>query len=81
MNNISRKNTLGIHLKRFHKEFPDHYDFFPLTWLYPSEFYDINDYYVNKINKQKLRNEENEEIQIPAKPWKSKKTTDKQLSN
>lgn len=53
MNNISRKNTLGIHLKRFAKEFPDYYDFFPMTWLFPSEFYDINDYYVFKNNKKK----------------------------
>jgi tubulin polyglutamylase TTLL6/13 len=45
MYNISRKNTLGIHLKRFQKEFPDQYDFFPMTWLYPSDFYEINEYY------------------------------------
>ena len=37
MYNIARKNTLSIHLKRFQKEFPDHYNFFPRTWLYPSE--------------------------------------------
>lgn len=41
MYNISRKNTLGIHLKRFKKEFPDYYNFFPHTWLYPSDFHDI----------------------------------------
>ena len=47
MYNISRKNTLGIHLRRFRKEFPrpGDYDFFPLTWLYPTDFYDINEYY------------------------------------
>jgi hypothetical protein len=29
MYNICRKSTLGMHLKRFQKEFPDHYKFFP----------------------------------------------------
>jgi len=41
MYNIARKNTLSIHLKRFQKEFPDHFNFFPRTWLYPSENGDI----------------------------------------
>jgi len=41
MYNIARKNTLGIHLKRFKKEFPEDYNFFPHTWLYPSDFYEI----------------------------------------
>lgn len=53
MYNISRKNTLGIHLKRFRKEFPKRgdYDFFPITWLYPTDFFDINEYYQNKLKK------------------------------
>ena len=29
MYNICRKSTLGMHLKRFQKEFPEHYGFFP----------------------------------------------------
>jgi len=41
MYNICRKSTLGMHLKRFQKEFPDHYNFFPHTWMYPAEFHDI----------------------------------------
>eukprot|EP00347_Sterkiella_histriomuscorum_P024455 403331059 len=53
MYNISRKNTLGIHLKRFLKEFPLDYKFFPNTWLYPTDFYEINEYYMNKANKRK----------------------------
>lgn len=53
MYNISRKNTLGIHLKRFQKEFPKEYNFFPRTWLYPTDFYEINEYYNTKINKRK----------------------------
>lgn len=57
MYNIARKNTLGIHLKRFKKEFPNHYNFFPLTWLYPSDFYEINEYYNYKITKSQKKNE------------------------
>ena len=41
MYNIARKNTLGMHLKRFQKEFPEHYSFFPHTWLYPSDLHEI----------------------------------------
>jgi len=52
MYNISRKNTLGIHLRRFKKEFPKDYDFFPATWLYPTDFFDINEYYQAKLKKQ-----------------------------
>lgn len=53
MYNISRKNTLGIHLKRFLKEFPKEYNFFPNTWLYPSDFFEINEYYNTKLAKRK----------------------------
>ena len=55
MYNIARKNTLGIHLRRFRKEFPDHYKFFPHTWLYPSDFHEIQEYNTKKYKK---RNEE-----------------------
>lgn len=55
MYNISRKNTLGIHLKRFHKEFTKEYNFFPNTWLYPTDFYEINEYYQTKIAKRKQK--------------------------
>jgi tubulin polyglutamylase TTLL6/13 len=38
MYNIARKNTLGIHLRKFRKEFGKKlYDFFPETWLYPQD--------------------------------------------
>jgi len=53
MYNIARKNTLGIHLKRFKKEFPEYYNFFPHTWLYPSDFHDIQEYYQRKISVRK----------------------------
>lgn len=60
MYNISRKNTLGIHLKRFQKEFPNHYNFFPLTWLFPSDFYEINEYYTNKMTAKVIQNKDKE---------------------
>lgn len=55
MYNIARKNTLGIHLKRFLKEFPKDYKYFPNTWLYPAEFFDINEFYNQKVAKRKQR--------------------------
>ena len=48
MYNLARKNTLGMHLRRFLKEFPDEYNFFPRTWLYPSDFHEIQEYYQRK---------------------------------
>lgn len=41
MYNIARKNTLGIHLARLKKEFRQEYNFYPHTWLYPSDFHEI----------------------------------------
>lgn len=53
MYNICRKSSLGVHLKRFQKEFPDHYNFFPQTWMYPAEFHDIQEYTKKKTDKRK----------------------------
>jgi hypothetical protein len=58
MYNICRKNTLGIHLRRFKKEFSKEYDFFPHTWLYPSDFHEIQEYNKRKYLKR------NEEIEL-----------------
>lgn len=52
MYNIARKNTLGIHLKRFKKEFPEQYNFFPHTWIYPSDFHEILSYNEKKSKKR-----------------------------
>jgi tubulin polyglutamylase TTLL6/13 len=49
MYNIARKNTLAIHLKRFQKEFPKHYNFFPRTWIYPSDFGEMQEYNASKM--------------------------------
>ena len=51
--NIARKNTLGIHLKKFKKEFPDDYTFFPHTWIWPSDMHDIVEYNAKKMNIRK----------------------------
>lgn len=53
MYNICRKSTLGMHLKRFQKEFPEHFNFFPQTWTYPAEFHDIQEYCKKKQDKRK----------------------------
>lgn len=52
MYNICRKSTLGIHLNRFKREFPDHFNFFPQTWMYPAEFHDICEYQKKKQEKR-----------------------------
>ena len=48
MYNIARKNTLAIHLRQFRKEFPDHYNFFPRTWLYPQNLKELQEYNIKK---------------------------------
>lgn len=52
MYNIARKNTLGMHLGRFKKEFPKHYNFFPHTWLYPSDAHALDEYNQKKLKKR-----------------------------
>lgn len=47
-----------MHLKRFQKEFPEHYDFFPQTWIYPAEFHDIQEYTKKKMEKRKEKIED-----------------------
>jgi len=52
MYNIARKNILGMHLSRFNKEFPKHYNFFPQTWLYPSDAFALEEYNKKKHKKR-----------------------------
>ena len=70
MYNICRKSTLGMHLKRFKKEFPEHYGFFPQTWVYPAEFHDIQEYTKRKHEKRRQRIEDGAmtEAQSEAEP-------------
>ena len=54
MYNICRKSTLGMHLKRFQKEFPEHFSFFPPTWNYPADFHEIQEYCKKKYDKRRI---------------------------
>lgn len=42
-----------MHLKRFQKEFPEHFEFFPPSWIYPAEFNEIQEYTKKKFDKRK----------------------------
>ena len=70
MYNICRKSTLGIHLNRFKKEFPDHFNFFPQTWVYPADFSEIQEYQRRKEQKraQKIEDGTMKEAQAEKEP-------------
>lgn len=42
---LARKNMLGKALMKMRKQFPEEYNFFPLTWHLPSEFNDLSLYF------------------------------------
>jgi hypothetical protein len=48
--NITRKTFLAKNLKRFAKLFPLEYDFFPQTWILPTEHAELRAY-IDKCNK------------------------------
>ena len=54
MNQITRKNTLAITLKKLQKEEgnEDEYDFMPRTWVLPNESFDLNKFVI-KMKKKK----------------------------
>ena len=70
MYNIARKNTLSIHLKRFQKEYPDEYNFFPQTWLYPQDLHEISEYNAKRMKrrKEKLQSGEMTEAEAEQTP-------------
>jgi len=41
-----------MHLRRFKKEFPDHYNFFPQSWIYPADSHEISEYNNKKYRKR-----------------------------
>lgn len=41
MYSISRKNYLAMNLSKLKKKFPEDYNFFPKTWLYPCDYSEI----------------------------------------
>ena len=42
---LARKNLLGRGLMKMRKEFPEEYNFFPLTWSVPAEFGELALYF------------------------------------
>ncbi|CAI2376098.1 unnamed protein product [Moneuplotes crassus] len=53
MNQITRKNTLALTMKKLQKESgnQDKYDFIPKTWVLPSEGYELNEFVVKMKKK------------------------------
>ena len=49
--NLARKNMLGNHLMKMMKQFPDEYDFFPLTFMLPHDYKDFAALVGEKRNK------------------------------
>lgn len=41
MYSLARKNHLGKNLNKMQKQFPEEFDFFPRTWMLPSEYNDF----------------------------------------
>ncbi|CAD8064847.1 unnamed protein product [Paramecium sonneborni] len=41
MYSLARKNHLGKNLNKMQKQFPEEYDFYPRTWMLPSEYNDF----------------------------------------
>lgn len=45
---ISLKNNLGKYLKLMQKQFPQDFNFFPRTWCFPAESYDLMNFVQDK---------------------------------
>lgn len=44
MKDLAHKKTTGAFLNKFHEYFPDVFDFFPRTFLFPEEFEEFKNY-------------------------------------
>lgn len=44
MKDLAHKKTTGAFLNKFHEYFPDVFDFFPQTFLFPEEFEEFKAY-------------------------------------
>lgn len=51
---IARKNLLGLNLMAMREKFTEEYDFFPMTWMLPSQYSEFRHYY-ESIRKGKVR--------------------------
>ena len=45
---ISRKNHLGRNLKKLFKVYKKEFAFFPLTWLVPTEYHELREFFAKK---------------------------------
>ena len=45
---ISRKNHLGRNLKKLFKVYKKEFTFFPLTWLVPTEYHELREFFAKK---------------------------------
>lgn len=50
MYSISRKNYLAMNLSKLKKKFPDDYNFFPKTWLFPCDLNEIRSFIQSNKN-------------------------------
>ena len=50
---ITKKHYLARNLMNMSKVFPNQYDFFPKTWLLPSQFTDLRNHYAHNANNSK----------------------------
>lgn len=51
MFNLARKNHLAMNLNKLRKNFPDHYSFFPKTWILPADKSDLVSQFKDKKPK------------------------------
>lgn len=50
---ITNKNNLARNLMGMFKVFPQQYDFFPKTWLLPSQYTDLRNHFAHNQNNSK----------------------------
>ena len=57
MYSLARKNNLGKSLMKLWKQFPTEYNYFPKTWLLPTEMSDFRNQfnYNNNYNKDQKK--------------------------
>ena len=60
---ITKKHNLAKNLMRMHKYFPEEYDFFPKTWVLPSDFQSLRNHFT-----QNLKNSNQEKVTYIVKP-------------
>lgn len=53
---IAKKHLLAKNLMKMYKKFPDEYNFFPKTWVLPTQFTDLRNHYTrNNTSNSKGR--------------------------